>query len=188
MAIFEFYGETDQNFPKLKKLRQLFAQMTETEKVFFNHIRFLYTVGLGVSDSKHDETGSHVFFGAHVVVGDNGARYTTWSAAVDAGDLKGGTRTSSHYKNVQVQQYEIILSGLGCILFGKTSAGHTWFQNESWPATESGMKGFGKMIAHGVLGYGAHKLSGNMQVGALGYSEWSEKKHQEVTVEARRLS
>jgi hypothetical protein len=44
------------------------------------------------------------------------------------------------------------------------------------------------MIAHGVLGFGAHKLSGNMQVGALGYSKWSEKKKQEVVVMARRLS
>jgi hypothetical protein len=144
MASFELYGETDQNFPKLKKLRHFFAQMSEDEQVFFNHIRFLYSVGLGSSDSKHEETGSHVFFGAHVVVMDNGARYTNWETALTAGLLKGGSRTSSHYKDVDVQQYEIVLPRLGCILFGKTQAGHTWFQNESWPATESGAKGFGK--------------------------------------------
>jgi hypothetical protein len=188
---FIYYGETDENFPQLNDLRVYFDRLTENEKTFVNQIRELYKIALGSSSRGTTETGSHVFFGGHVVVNDKGNRYQTWKEQLEKGELQGGKRTSSHYGNVGVQQYEIRLPKLGCVLFGTTSDTvgvdekpdrKTWFQNESWPATEPGIKGKAKFVAHGVLGYGAHKMSGNKQVGALGYSPCSEKNGRQLTV------
>jgi hypothetical protein len=184
MANFRHYGETPKNFPYLQELTEIFTQMTANEQGFTNQVRHLYYTAWNSSAkvSASDETGSHVFYGGHVVVMDAGAHYAGWAAQLQARELKGGERWSSHYKGLASKQYEVILPKLGCILFGKTANQHTWFQNESWQATESGLAGFGKWVAHGVLGYGAHKLSGGMQVGALGYSNWSEKNHSELVV------
>ena len=183
MPNLRMFGETPQNFSELPHLRACFAQMTDNEKGFCNQVRHLYQIAVQANPrTGPTETGSHVFYGGHVVIMDQGAHYANWLAQLEANELSGGERWSSHYSDVATKQYEIILPKLGCILFGKTANQHTWFQNESWQATESGVSGWGKWAAHGVLGYGAHKLSGGKQVGGLGYSDWSEKNNSELII------
>ena len=89
--------------------------------------------------------GDHVFCGAHVVVEDYGQRYRYWCQLIDDGRLTGAPRESfphgsSHYGGAPGQR-EIHLPGqlgididvnhvtnsLGCILFGRTDGGHTFF-------------------------------------------------------------
>lgn len=65
--------------------------------------------------------------GSHVVVnGDHGSLYDKWRSLPGA-----EARTSSHYRDVNVQQYQIHY-GEGCLLFGKNANGDTWFQMEKW--------------------------------------------------------
>jgi len=174
MPVFKPYGEAYVNFPRLPELRMHFNLMSNHEQGFCNQVRHYYHIAYQATAGDNRECGSNVFFGGHVVMEDGGAHYDNWCAQLNARELRGGKRWSSHYKTVNTQQYEIILPKLGCILFGKTQQGHTWFQNESWQASESGVAGWGKWVAHGVLGYGFHKLSRGKQVGGLGYSNWSE--------------
>ncbi|QDV83821.1 hypothetical protein [Stieleria sp.] len=116
--------------------------------------------------------GSRVFEGGHVLLNDKGTWYTWLKARAgksqkqNAGQSR--VRWSSHESTSQ-NQYEIPLGGLGCILFGKIN-GKTWFQNEAHAATTT----LSDSILHG-LDWVKHKWSGNQQVGALGYSPFSEK-------------
>lgn len=147
----------------------------------------LGTPGMASQKVEH-EAGWHVFCGGHVVVQDNGDLYREWAGRIVAGkgQLKGARRDgrlsgSSHYKMQSKLQYEVHLPGLGCVLFGTTgeNAGHhTWFQNESWEGNKGSLAsfdGWGRTVAHGVLGFGVHKFNNNRQVGAIGLSDYSEK-------------
>lgn len=177
-------GEAKANYERLKKLA---AKWSEPEIVFVNTIRKLFRnskplkfkpVGLQLllEDAK-GSNGALVFNGGHVrVAGDDGFFYELWKA--DEG-LKTGARTgrftgSSHASSRD--QYEVRLDGAGCILVGFDAypgiagGGHTWFQSESHAA----MGNVGQWLLHGGA-YVDHKLHGNKQVGAFGYSEYSEK-------------
>ncbi len=190
MPAWKDYGNDQQNFSEITKLMGIFAKMSDNEKGFCNQIRRLYNLAFThTATGTTGECGSHVFHGGHVVVMDIGRHYADWVAQIEADELTGKPRGgkkgawgtgSSHYPNVKAQQYEINLPHLGCILFGKTGNQHTWFQNESWSAT----RGTTRWICHGVLGFGMHKLHNNRQVGALGYSDWSEKNATELILPA----
>lgn len=181
---FRMYGETPANFPQLPYLRSLYGLMTPQEQGFCNQVRHMYYIAACIAVRiGPQESGSHVFNGGHVVMKDSGYHYANWAAQLAADELRGGVRWSSHYDRGNcMAQYEVILPKLGCILFGRTAEQHTWFQSESWQATEPGSAGFAKKIAHVVFGYGMHVLSGWKQVGGLGYSEWSEKKGSELVI------
>lgn len=181
MPELELYGEKVHNFPLWTKLKTLFSMLTYREKCFVNLIRSLYYQALFCSAKpRFYETGSHVFFGGHVLMIDSGLHYKLWTQQLFMMQLRGGARLSSHYKDIKYTQYEIVIPGLGCVLFGKNELGNTWFQNEGWPATD----GPAKALAHIVLGFAAHKLSGNMQVGSLGMSTWTEKEKKELIIDA----
>jgi hypothetical protein len=199
MATWKDYGEARYGM-NVGSLKSLFSGMTENEQRFTNDIRHLYYMskplrgtrvskGMSITGSQQI-AGSYVFYGAHVVVEDKGARHGAWKAAIAGGNLAGGDRDatsghgSSHYKgtNAHGDQWEIHLPSLGCILFGVTPEGHTWFQNESWAANRSGFGGWARWAAHGAFGFGAHIASGKRQVGALGYSDYTEKTGDQLRV------
>lgn len=145
-----------------------------------------------------DECGWNVFCGGHVILTDGGIWYDEWRAQIEANQLKGARRDgplsgSSHYKGLSRLQYEVHVDGLGCVLFGTvgdSAGGHTWFQAESWEGNIGGnsIDGWGRTIAHGMLGFGVHKISGNRQVGALGTSDFSEKAPRAPLVLPRELT
>lgn len=104
--------------------------------------------GLGVSDSD-------LFRASHVVVNDGGRLYEQWR------NLDVTPRSSSHYGNVDAQQYEFDFPGVGPMLFGVDARGNTWFQFEAH-------SGAGVNPAH-VLDYLKYQVSG-LQVGPAGTS------------------
>jgi hypothetical protein len=192
------YGETGSNWDKIQTLQALFNnQMTAEEQAFCNDIRHLYWIsqvrgGGQKTDGKTAQlAGSYVFCGAHVVVRDQGVRHAIWKGKIAGGGLGGANRQgfghgSSHYSG-KGDQWEVHLpktgTSLGCVLFGIHPDGHSWFQNESWAAWRPGLVGGSlRWAAHGVFGWGAHKLSGNKQVGAYGYCLHTEKNQKELVV------
>jgi hypothetical protein len=117
---------------------------------------------------------AEVFCGGHVRrTGDGGMLYDRWLQ--DPGLKRGERQTSSSHQS-DYAQYEVIVPGRGVILVGCSNKyrtvnnKHTWFQNEAHAATE----GFVELTLHGA-DFFKHKASGNQQVGALGYSPYSEK-------------
>ena len=173
-------GDNRYKYAYWEKFNAIFKTMTREERVFVEEVRVLYWLAAkNVPGSGEQRAGSAVFCGAHVVVTDCGELYEDWRRRITDGRLNGGKRWSSHYRHVGTQQYEVSLPQLGCVLFGKLNNGKTWFQNESWAASQS----WPEWLAHGVLGFGAHVLSGFMQVGALGFSIHSEKTNLELKVQ-----
>lgn len=73
--------------------------------------------GLGISDVD-------ALRGSHVIIEDGGAAYDQWR------QLGASRRSSSHYSDVDSQQYQLIFPGVGPMLFGKDAAGNTFFQFE----------------------------------------------------------
>jgi hypothetical protein len=182
-------GEAKANYKRLELLAQ---KWNDGEIAFVNVLRKLYRnakplkykpVGLQIIAEIAQEEGAKgwngalVFNGGHVrVAGDEGYFYDAWKSDED---LAIGARTgrftgSSHLSSKD--QYEVRLKGAGCILVGfgeyPTIPGgaHTWFQSESHAA----MGNTGQWLLHGGA-FVDHKLHGNKQVGAFGYSEYSEK-------------
>lgn len=127
-----------------------------------------------------------------MVVRDEGIRHQIWKDMINEKRLEGANRQgvghgSSHYGGAG-DQWEVHLPSLGCVLFGKHPAGHSWFQNESWAAWRPGaFSGTVRWLAHGALGFGMHKWSGNKQVGAYGYSIHTEKNTEELVVDEGNL-
>lgn len=111
-----------------------------------------------------------LFHGSHIVVEDGGALYDKWKS-----DAR--PRTSSHYKDVAAQQYEIEFPKMGALLFGKDADGNTWFQ------TEAHTDGPDRLSwALHRLDYVKHKGFGFVNVGPLGLSPKSEKQGREVRI------
>lgn len=152
--------------------------LNEHEIEFVNILRQLYRNAVPLNDpTGFIPGGSMVFCGANIrIAGDEGRFYEHW---LSAGGLQRGMRTgllsgSSHLSDVD--QFEIRLDGCGCVLIGKAAhpgvegGSHTWVQSESHAATGH----IGQSILHG-LAWVDHKLHDNQQVGAFGYSVYSEK-------------
>lgn len=162
-------------FAELKEVLLEYDSMTEKEQNFTNVVRGLY-YHAAVSSGKTDESGSHVFYGGHVVIEDSGVLYKKWEKQLKDKEVAGGSRSSSHYSDVTCQQYEVRFPKLGCILFGLTKDNNTWFQNEAHAMTGS----YTDQVIHVVGDYGSHVISGFKQIGALGTSDYSEKKNSEL--------
>jgi hypothetical protein len=152
--------------------------LNEDELRFVNLLRALYRNSQPLTDQAGFVAGGSMFFqGANLrIAGDNGRFYELWRqmAGLALGWRTGTFSGSSHTSTVD--QYEIRLHGAGCVLVGVADhpgvAGgtHTWAQSERHAATGN----VGQSIAHG-LSWVDHKLHGNQQVGAFGYSIYSEK-------------
>ncbi len=150
----------------------------DEEVAFVDQLRSLYRRSLPLNGrGSFVPGGSLVFCGANVRIANDGGRY--YQQWLGACGLQRGMRTgtfsgSSHASDVD--QFEIRINGAGCILVGRAShpgiagGSHTWFQSESHAATGH----VGQSILHGLAWFD-HKLSGNKQVGAFGYSIYSEK-------------
>ncbi|MCA9704910.1 MAG: hypothetical protein KDK70_03555 [Myxococcales bacterium] len=152
--------------------------LNEAEVELVDALRLLYRSAQPLSDpTGFVPGGSLVFCGANVrIAGDRGHFYERWLSACGlARGMRTGTFSGSSHLS-DVDQYEIRLDGCGCILVGKAAhpgvdgGSHTWFQSESHAATGH----VGQSILHG-LAWVDHKAHGNQQVGAFGYSIYSEK-------------
>lgn len=148
------------------------------EARFVDQLRELYRSSQPLTDPAGFVAGGSMFFlgGNMRIAGDGGRFYELWRTM---GGLAFGWRTgvlsgSSHASNVD--QYEIRLHGAGCVLVGVAEhpgvpgGAHTWAQSERHAATGTALQS----VAHG-LSWVDHKLHGNQQVGAFGYSPYSEK-------------
>jgi len=162
----------------------------EAEVKFVNELREIFRSG----HPKGTNTplwGAMVFNGAHVrIAHDAGVCYANWldlsslnsTGKLQAGMRKGFMQGSSHKSDLD--QYEIIVDGLGGILVGCSafpgvdSQPHTWFQSEAFPATPSASD----KVKH-ALTFVKHVGSGFKQVGALGTSPYSEKKDNPVVAD-----
>lgn len=123
---------------------------------------------MGVSDID-------VWHGSHIVVDGAGIEpdlYDVWSKS--PGRIE---RESSHYPNVDCQQYEVELPGLGAVLFGRDENGNTWLQLEN----HSGGKDLVNSLGH-VLDFVLHKASGDFNVGPLGITPRTDKRGSAVHV------
>jgi len=122
--------------------------------------------------------GALVFNGANIrLCGDDGAFYRLWKNkdGLTIGARTGPLSGSSHASDEP--QYEIQLDKAGVFLVGICGnfpnipgGRHTWFQSEAHAAAGT----WGQNILH-AGSFGAHVASGYQQVGAFGYSEYSEK-------------
>ena len=126
------------------------------------------------------KTGANVvelMHGAHVVIDDGGKRYNEWKAMATP-------RSSSHYKDVNSQQYEINMNG-SPLLFGKDAQGRTWMQMEHASGAGWGKApNLGKVIrgkaplvdpalAQHITDFVTYKATGE-NVGPMGLSTHSE--------------
>ena len=125
--------------------------------------------------------GALVFNGANMRLNDNGYYYSMWR---NFPNLEINPRKSSH--DSDRDQYEIYLDQAGVILVGMCNrfAGvpfgpHTWLQSERHAGGSANPL---QRIGH-VLSYFDHKLNSNTQVGAFGYSPFSEKEMRALLVE-----
>jgi hypothetical protein len=152
--------------------------LDEDEVRFVDLLRELYRNSQPLTDPAGFVAGGSLFFqgGNMRIAGDDGRFYELWR---QLGGLALGWRTgplsgSSHASIVD--QYEIRLHGAGCVLVGVADhpgvpgGVHTWAQSERHAATGNALQS----IAHG-LSWVDHKRHGNQQVGAFGYSPYSEK-------------
>jgi hypothetical protein len=171
-----------------KKLQSLCWEKlwTDDEIAFVNELRAIFRCGhpKGANTSL---SGALVFTGGHVRISDDGGKYyVTWltKSTLHGGKLRAGVRKgfmqgSSHKSDLE--QYEVIIEGLGGILVGCSAfpgvdaRPHTWFQSEAFPATPSAED----KMKH-ALTFVKHVGTGFKQVGGLGTSEYSEKKDNPV--------
>jgi hypothetical protein len=161
----------------------LAAALNPTEIEFVNWLRKVYR---NCSCATPSMSGSFVPGGALVFCGanirlrdDNGKCYKKIKAKAN---LAIGSRTgllsgSSHESTED--QFEVRLGKLGCILIGygpyhvgkqRMGGNNTWLQNESYAATGSWWETGGHTFA-----FVDHKMHDSQQVGALGYSPFTEK-------------
>jgi hypothetical protein len=152
--------------------------LNEDEQRFVDLLRQLYRSSVPLTDQTGFVAGGSLFFqGANLrIAGDGGRVYAMWRKL---GGLATGWRTgrlsgSSHASTLD--QYEVRLNGAGCVLVGVAAhpgvpgGAHTWAQSERHAATGN----WGQTIAHGYS-WVDHKTHDNQQVGAFGYSRYSEK-------------
>ena len=130
--------------------------------------------------------GTLVYNGANIrISGDGGVFYWLWnnSPGLHTAPRTGMTTGSSHQSDLP--QYEIYLQGAGVFLvgmsnnFGPIAGPHTWIQSERHAA----MGSYGQWMLHGGT-YLLHAASGWQQVGAFGYSPYSEKTNNALIVHA----
>ncbi len=129
--------------------------------------------------------GALVFNGANVRLNDNGYYYTKLKNTPNLTiyDRTGFLSGSSH--DSDLPQYEVYLDDAGVFLVGmcKKFSGvpfgpHTWFQSERHAGAGNPIQ----RVGH-VLSFFDHKLHDDMQVGAFGYSIYSEKRGNALLVE-----
>jgi len=148
------------------------------ERRFVDLLRELYRNSQPFSDPAGFVAGGSLFFqgGNMRIAGDNGRFYELWR---QMGGLALGWRTglltgSSHTS--VVDQYEIRLHDAGCVLvgiadhLGVPGGVHTWAQSERHAATGNPLQRLGHLWS-----FFDHKLHHHQQVGAFGYSPYSEK-------------
>jgi hypothetical protein len=166
------------------------SQFSQCQKIVVQEVCDLYKT----SGQKY---GVLAFDGGHVVVNDNGRHYDKWTGWINSWDWRtwnlGGRRSltslnlpSSHYKNVQEDQYEIRLPrgvgfNFGAVLFGVIpgSPRRTWFQVEAhsgtWGYTLFWGLRFGLDVGQHGSDYSTHVSSGFENVGPFGTSPYSDK-------------
>jgi hypothetical protein len=152
--------------------------LNEDERRFVDMLRQLYRSSVPLSDQTGFVPGGSLFFqGANLRIARDGGRvYEMWRklGGLATGWRNGPLSGSSHASNLD--QYEIRLNGAGCVLVGVAAhpgvpgGAHTWAQSERHAATGN----WGQTIAHGYS-WVDHKTHDNQQVGAFGYSRYSEK-------------
>jgi len=98
-----------------------------------------------------------LYHGSHMIIRDEGAHYEQWRL------LNAFPRISSHYRDVNTQQYELRLKDIGGLLFGKTKDESTWFQMEAHTSAPE------NALLH-VGDYLKHKLEGGVNIGPMGES------------------
>lgn len=159
--------------------RVLALSLDSDQQMFVDQLRELYRRSQPLSDrAGFVPGGSMVFLGANVrIAGDGGGYYHQWrlTGGLDIGWREGIGRGSSH---VSIErQLEVKITGAGAILVGVAEhpgvpgGAHTWFQSERHAATGNLLQSIG----HG-WSFVDHKRHGNQQVGAFGYSPYSEKR------------
>lgn len=98
-----------------------------------------------------------LYHGSHMIIRDEGTHYEQWLL------LNAFPRISSHYRDVNTQQYELRLKDIGGLLFGKTKDESTWFQMEAHTSAPE------NALLH-VGDYLKHKLEGGVNIGPMGES------------------
>jgi hypothetical protein len=164
------------------RLAGLAGNFNDAEVALINWLRKVYRKCTPVvPEGTFVPAGVLVFHGANIRLrDDNGKVYNKLKArnGLTVGDRTGLTTGSSHES--KKNQFEINLRELGCILVGygpfhfngtRMGGNNTWIQNESHAATGS----YSEWFWHG-MSFVDHKWNNCQQVGALGYSPYSEKK------------
>jgi hypothetical protein len=182
--------EYDHAYEIYLKIKDNESQFSQYQKIVVQEVCDLYKA----SGQKY---GVLAFDGGHVVVNDNGSYYDKWSGWINSWDWRtwnlGGKRSltslnlpSSHYKNVQEDQYEIRLPrgvgfNFGALLFGVIPGPprKTWFQVEAHSGTWgytlfTGLRFTLDVGQHGS-DYSTHVSSGFENVGPFGTSPYSDK-------------
>ncbi len=106
---------------------------------------------------------TEMFKGAHFYIDDDGALYEKWK------NLGAIERISSHHKDSNDLQYEIVGPLSHAILFGKTKDGQTWVQLENTPLSAETVNGKISNIVGHTFDFIEHRLS-NVNVGPYGTS------------------
>lgn len=138
--------------PPENDLAQIYTYLQRRERALPESCRSIMATirSLGISNMD-------IYCGSHIVCRDGGQLYRKWSG------LGAFPRISSHYKNIDIQQFELRLEGIGSVLFGKTGEGDTWFQMEAHSASLT------EAFPH-LLDYFKHRMNDGDNVGPLGTS------------------
>jgi len=138
--------------PPENDLAQIYTYLQRRERALPESYRSVMTTirSLGISNMD-------IYCGSHIVCRDGGTLYRKWAA------LGAFPRISSHYKGIDIQQFELRLEGIGSVLFGKTGEGDTWFQMEAHSASLT------EAFPH-LLDYFKYRMNDGDNVGPLGTS------------------
>lgn len=137
-------------------------------------------IGINKVDLWHGRTV--VLDGGPGTMGDGGALYRKWK---ELGNTE--ERTSSHYQDIDAQQYQIRLGpGDSVVLFGLTDDGNTWFQferhsgdNFDFSAPGDYIEGLGELVSGFLFGetdkhnldYQMYLALGQQSVGPFGFND-----------------
>jgi len=191
----DFYGpdgkeltdhqDAKKNYDRLVRQKNLY---TSDEINLINFVRECYRRSYPLQDKNKCQFlngGALVFNGANIRLNDNGYYYAMWTniQGLTLHERTGVLSGSSHASDRP--QYEIYLDQAGVFLVGMCNkfAGvpfgpHTWFQSEKHAGAGNVLQRAGHLIS-----FFDHKLHDDMQVGAFGYSSYSEKRGNALLVE-----
>jgi hypothetical protein len=179
------HQDAKKNYDRLVKQKGLY---NSDEINLINFVRECYRRSYPQQDAKKTQFlngGALVFNGANVRLNDNGYYYAMWTniANLTLHERTGTLSGSSHASDRD--QYEIYLDEAGVFLVGmcRSFAGvpfgpHTWFQSERHAGAGNVLQRAGHLFS-----FIDHITHGDKQVGAFGYSDYSEKRGNALLVE-----